>query len=202
MAVMMDYILSGFIFGILALTMARIQMNINASLYNNTYNIIVQRNAAQLALQIEHDFLKIGYRVHPDSGQVTYADQKSIIFRSDLNRTGSIKMVKYLKGDSTQMTSTVNVHDFALGRYEGASPVPASIPQQNWGLTRFSIEYYDSLMNTLSVPLSAANLKKINAIQVSFVIQSTEPVLTWYDTTWPAVTWQKLMYPRNLNNLQ
>lgn len=199
---MMDYILSGFIFGILAVTMARIQLNINASLYNNTYNIVVQRNAAQLALQVEHDFLRIGYRVNPDSGQVTSADNRSIIFKSDINRTGSIQMVKYLKGDSTQMTFTKNVHDFPLGRYEGASPIPASIPWQNWGLTTFSIEYYDSLMNKMSTPLSAANLKKINAIQVSFVIQSSEPVLTGYDTTWPAVTWQKLMYPRNLNNLQ
>lgn len=202
MSVMMDYILSAIVFGVLALTMARIQTNMNASLYSNTYSLIVQEKAVQLAEQIEHDFLKIGYKVVVDS-QVTYADHNKIIFKSDLNRTGTSLTVEYLKGDSTQMSSTPNVHDFPLGRYEGPLSNPAIIPQQNWGLTSFKIAYYDTLMvEKTSTPLSLADRKAINAIRVSFVIQSPEPVLSGYDTTWPAVTWEKLIYPRNLNNLQ
>jgi hypothetical protein len=36
---------------------------------------------------------------------------------------------------------------------------------------------------------------------VAFRIESSEPVYSLYDTTWAAVTWEKTIVPRNLDNL-
>jgi len=192
MAVMLDYIMSAMIFGVLALTVARMQVNINSTLYDNTFNLRVQGNAVALALQIEKDFVKMGYRVDPSSGnQITLADTTRITFNSDWLKNNSISSVAYQAGDSTETTGTPNVHDFPLYR-NGL--------KQDWGLTNFRIAYYDSTESKLSTPLSAANRLRIKAIQVWFTIQSPEPVISNIDTTWPAVTWQKMMYPRNLNS--
>ena len=56
-------LLSAIIFGLLSLTVTRIQINMNASLAQNTLTVITQRNGVDLARQIEHDITKIGYRV-------------------------------------------------------------------------------------------------------------------------------------------
>lgn len=192
---MMDYVASGIVFAILAVSVARIQVGINSTLYENTFSLMVQGNAVQLALQLEHDILKAGYRV--STGAVSLADSTRLTFTSDLQNKHTILTLAYSVGDSTQMAFTKNVHDFPLYRNEAGATV-----KQNWGLTYFKFAYYDSAMRQLSMPLSTANRAIINAIQASFVIQSPEPVYSGYDTTWPAVTWQKLMYPRNLNNLQ
>jgi hypothetical protein len=189
---MMDYIMSAIIFGVLAITVARIQINISSTLYDNSFNLTVQGNATALALQIEKDFVKMGFRVSPSSGnQITLADTTRITFDADWLKNNSISSVSYRGGDSTETTGTPNVHDFPLYR-DGL--------KQDWGLTNFRIAYYDSTQSALSTPLSAANRLKIRAIQVWFTIQSPEPVISNIDTTWPAVTWQKMMYPRNLNN--
>ncbi len=193
MSTLMDYVASGIVFGILAISVAKVQLNINSTLYDNTFSIIVQQNAVQLALQIEHDFLKAGYRVA--SGAVSVADSTRLTFTSDLNNNHTIVTLAYTIGDSTQLPNTPNVHDFPLYRTEAGATV-----KQNWGLTYFRLAYYDSVMNKIPTPVS--NKALIRAIQASFVIQSPEPVYTSYDTTWPAVTWQKLLYPRNLNNLE
>ncbi len=66
MSSIIDMITATVIFGVLALTVARVQSNINVSSYQNQYNVIVQTNAVELARQIEWDFTKIGHRV---SGQ-------------------------------------------------------------------------------------------------------------------------------------
>lgn len=192
MSVMMDYIMSAIIFGVLAIIVARIQINISSTLYDNTFNLQVQGNAVALALQIEKDFVKMGFKVSPNSGnQITLADSTRITFNADWRNDGSIVSVSYRTGDSTEATSTLNVHDFPLYR---------NSLKQNWGLTQFKIAYYDSSLNKLSTPVSAANRLKIKAVQVWFTIQSAEPVISNVDTTWPAVTWQKMMYPRNMNN--
>ncbi|MFH1739367.1 MAG: hypothetical protein ABIH23_10205 [bacterium] len=192
MSVMMDYIMSAIIFGVLAIIVARIQINISSTLYDNTFNLQVQGNAVALAMQVEKDFLKMGFKVDPTSGnQITLADTTRVTFNSDWLNDGSIVSVSYRAGDSTEASSTLNVHDFPLYR-DGF--------KQNWGLTHFQIAYYDSSLTKLSTPVSAANRLKIKAIQVWFTIQSPEPVISNIDTTWPAVTWQKMMYPRNLNN--
>lgn len=195
MSIMMDYIASAIVFGILLITIASIQVNINSTLYSNTFSVRVQGNAVQLALELEHDILKAGY--HVSSGAVTAADSTHLKFSSDVMNTNSVTTIEYQIGETDDLTSTMNPNDFPFYRKEGSVQVT-----QNWGLTYFRFAYYDSLLNKLSTPVSSGNLSKIRAIQATFIIQSPEPVISNVDTTWPAVSWQKMMTPRNLGVLQ
>ena len=192
MSVMMDYVASGIVFAILAITVASIQVNINSTIYGNTFSVRVQGNAVQLAVQLEHDILKAGYRV--SSNAVTVADTNRLTFSSDLNNTGTIKTLAYTTGTTAQLTSTQNPNDFPLYRTEGGVQV-----RQNWGLISFHFAYYDSVMHLLNGnPLDSEDRALIRSVLVSFVIQSPEPVISNIDTTWPAITWQKILVPRNL----
>jgi hypothetical protein len=51
-------------------------------------------------------------------------------------------------------------------------------------------------------PLDSEDRALIRAIQASFIVQSPEPVISDADTTWPAVTWEKMLWPRNLGALK
>ena len=48
---MMDYVVSRIIFAILLLTIATIQVNINSTMYQDTFSVRVQGNAAELGCQ-------------------------------------------------------------------------------------------------------------------------------------------------------
>jgi hypothetical protein len=196
MSIMMDYVASAIVFGILMVTIASIQININSTLYENTFSVRVQGNAVALASQLEHDILKAGYRVA--SGAISVADTSRLTFTSDMNNTGTVVTLAYSTGDSTQLTATTNVHDFPLYRSEAGASV-----KQNWGLIYFKFSYYDSTMHRLDdVPLDSEDRGLIRAIQASFIVQSPEPVISDADTTWPAVTWEKMLWPRNLGALK
>ncbi len=196
MSVMMDYVASGIVFAILAITVAGLQVNINSTLYSNTFSVRVQGNAVQLACQLEHDILKAGYRV--PSGAVSVADSNRLTFQSDMNNTHTVTTLSYTTGNTTQLLSTVNPNDYPLFRTEGGVQVT-----QNWGLISFRFAYYDSVMHPLlGTPLDSEDRALIRSVQVSFVVQSPEPVISNVDTSWPAITWQKLLVPRNLGVIQ
>jgi len=194
---MIDYIASVMIFGILVLTVGRIQTNINTTMYQNTFSVLVQGNAVQLARQIEYDFLKMGYHVN---GQRIYtASSRWVVWRAGRSAGGwDTVRFGYWTGLTSQASQTYNPRDFPLYRYEDGSTV-----KQDWGLTEFEISYFDSIDNSLSVPrFSQDSTDRIKAIDVRFTIESPEPVIGPYgDTTWNSVTWQKRMYPRNLGQI-
>ncbi len=194
---MLDYIASVMIFGVLVLTVGRIQTNINTTMYQNTFSVTVQSNAVSLARQIEYDFLKMGYHV---SGQrIFYADERVLWYRAGRS-AGSFDTVqfRYWAGLTAQATETYNPRDFPLFRMENGVSV-----KQNWGLIEFVLSYFDSVDAPLSVPrLSKDSTDLIKAIDVRFTIASPEPVIGPYgDTSWNTVTWQKRMYPRNLGQI-
>ncbi len=196
MGAILDYIASAIIFGVLVLSVGRIQTNVNATMYQNTFNVIVQQNAVDLARQIEFDFLKMGYHVFGQ--KVGAASSSGVTFRAAFQDNYDTVAVQYSVGTTSQMSQTANPYDFPLFRRERATTV-----QQNWGLTSFRIAYYDSVDAVLSTPIVGADsLNLIRAVNVRFVIQSPEPVIGPNgDSTWASVTWQKLMYPRNLGKL-
>ena len=197
MSVMMDYVASGIVFGILLITIASIQVNINSTLYENTFSVRVQGNAVGLAYQLEHDILKAGYHVMTGTS-VSVADSTRLTYTSDMNNTGTITNVSYSTGTTSQALSTMNPDDFPLFRTEGATTLT-----QRWGLTYFKFAYYDSAMNVLnSMPLNSSDRAKIREIQATFIVQSPEPVISQVDTSWPAITWTKMLVPRNLGVIQ
>ncbi|OGU31416.1 MAG: hypothetical protein A2X67_11400 [Ignavibacteria bacterium GWA2_55_11] len=193
---MLDYIASAIIFGVLALSVARIQSNINATLYQNTFTVITQQNAVELARQIEFDILKIGHHVRGQ--RIFYAAERRIQYRADIRNDMDTVNVQYLAGTITQGAITSNPRDFPLFRQEVTTNV-----RQNWGLIEFRITYFDSNNVQIGTPTNVADtLVKIRGINVKFTVQSPEPVIGQAgDSSWAGVTWEKLMYPRNLGQL-
>lgn len=192
---LVDMITSTVIFGVLALTIARVQSNINVTMYQNQFNVVTQTNAVEFARQIEWDFTKIGYHI---SGQkILLADSTQIQFRADLANKSVSNIVQYLVGDTSQCSFTMNKNDFPLFRIQDGRTV-----KQNWGLTHFRMTYYDDSDVKILTPITAASdLARIHSIKVSFELQSAEPVVSMHDSTWAVVTWEKTIVPRNLGNL-
>jgi len=195
MNVMLDYIASMLIFGILILTIARVQSNINTTLYLNTQSIVTQGNATSLARQIEWDFLKIGHRV--PGQKIIYADSISLRFKSDLENRHIIDDVRYRILATSELPSTFNPRDFPLVRETGSGTI-----KQNFGLVEFKLHYVDSLYRPIPMPITTVSAcARIKGIYVSFRVEASEPTVTAVDTQWAAVSWQKLLFPRNLNSL-
>lgn len=193
MSVILDYISAAIIFGILALTVTRVNMNINASLFQNTYRVNIQQAGVQLAHQIEYDFLKIGH--HIKGTKISNADTTSIKFYTDLTNTNdTTAWVSYSIGDTTQTTFTTNPRDFPLFReHKGVSVT------QQYGLISFSIAYYDTFNVEMKTPINTTvRLDSIKSIRVKFTVESPEPVISFTDTTYSAINWEKWMFPRNL----
>ncbi len=92
MSSLIDLVTSAVIFGVLTLTIARVQSNINATVYENQFSYVTQTNSVELARQIEWDFAKIGHHVMTGS-KILSADSTEIQFRADLTNTGAINIV-------------------------------------------------------------------------------------------------------------
>jgi hypothetical protein len=195
MSSIIDMITAAVIFGVLTLTVARVQSNINVSSYQNQYNVIVQTNAVELARQIEWDFTKIGHRV---TGQkIQLADSMEIRFVANLDNTTTTNTIRYDAGLAALCQETSNPRDFPLYRIQDGVTV-----KQNWGLTSFRISYYDEANVRIPTPItSAGELARIHSINVAFQLESPEPVVSQQDTAWAAASWEKTIVPRNLGNL-
>ena len=192
MSSMLDMVGSAIIFGVLILTVARVQGNLNSTMYQNTFNLNTQTEAVLLARQIEYDLTKAGYRV--TGAKILIADSTRIAFKGALTYGGTVDSIAYYPG--SEDTTTTNPHDFRFVRY-AASKGGLS---QRLGMTYFSISYYDSLNNLMPTPVTGADRFAIRGIHVKFRVESLEPVTdaSTRDSSYYAVYWEKLIYPRNL----
>lgn len=195
MSTFIDLITSVVVFGVLALTVGRIQSNINVSMYENQFNVVVQTNAVELARQVEWDFAKIGH--HVTGQKILYADSSEIRYYADIDNNHIIHTIRFFTGDTSQCLSTSNLRDVPLFRLQDGNPV-----QQNWGLIGMRLSYYDDANTEIGTPIiGASQLARIHSIGVSFRLQSAEPVISPQDTTWAEVCWEKTIVPRNLGDL-
>jgi hypothetical protein len=197
MSTIMDFIMAGVIFGVLALTVARTQVNLNSSLAENTFTVMTQGNAVQLAQQIEFDFLKMGYKVKGPI--ILQADTSTIQFRAGFVSGSTIDtpLITYSVGTKAQASGTSNANDFPLFRQKNS----LGAIQQDLGVTKFYLRYYDENNTKINTPISGSDLSKIRSIFVQFTVESSSPVVTSADTLVPAINWQKLLFPRNLGKL-
>ncbi|MBI3585848.1 MAG: hypothetical protein HY088_01800 [Ignavibacteriales bacterium] len=192
MNIMLDLVGSAIIFGILILTVARMQGNLNSTMYQNTFNLNTQTAAVNLARQVEHDFTKMGYRV---TGQkILSADTNTVSFKGALSYGGTVETVTYSVG--TADSASLNPSDYYMQRQ-----TTAGLIKQRFGLILFNLSYFDTSGNKMTTPISGASaFAAIRAINVKFRLESWEPIRTLNDTTpyYYAVSWEKLIYPRNL----
>ncbi len=192
MSIMLDYIASMLMFAVIAFSVARVQLNLNSTVSQNTFSVTTQENCVALARQIEYDFLKIG--LHVAGQKIFYADSTRIAFKGDLTNCGVPDSVVYSVGTTAQASNSLNPRDFPMFRTLNGTTVT-----QNWGLTSLKITYFDSLSHVISTPITTtANCNLIRGINVRLRVESPAPVYTFYDTSWSAVTWDKLLLARNL----
>jgi hypothetical protein len=195
MSSFIDLITSAIVFGVLALTVARVQSNINATMYQNQFNVVVQTNAVELARQIEWDFAKIGH--HATGPKILFADSTEIRYNADIDNNHIVHSIRYFVGDTSQCLNTANSNDFPLFRVQDGSAV-----SQNWGLTSFRITYYDDANVQIPTPITNSDLlATIHSVKVAFRLESPEPVVSSADTSWAGVAWEKNIVPRNLGDL-
>lgn len=189
---LLDIIGSFFLFGIMMLTVARVQSNLNEAVYENSFSIITQRNATDLARQIEFDFTKIGYKA--GTVKVLSADTNKIRFRSVILDNGVMDTVQYTLGTVSEASATLNPNDFPLKRRDRLGEIV-----QLYGLTELRFRFYDNKNSQITTPITHIDsLKKIYSIDVAFTVEGREPGAAG-DTTYYAVSWRKLIYPRNLS---
>jgi hypothetical protein len=198
MSTIMDFIIASCIFGILALTVARTQVNLNSSLAENTFTVITQGNAVRLAQQIEFDFLKMGYKVRGPI--ITQADTSTFCFRIGYMDGASLDtpLITYSVGTKAQANGTSNINDFPVFRQSNSS----AAVRQDLGVTKFYLRYYDENNSKINTPISGSNLAKIRSIFVQLTTESPSPIISSVDTVTPTINWQKLMYPRNLGKIK
>ena len=189
---MMDIMASTIIFGTLMFTIGRVQINMNSTMYYNTYNYMTQNYALELAKVIEHDFHKMGFGI---SGvKVDTAETTKIRFKYYILGNATMRTVTYSLGSLDSTSQNPNDHIFY--RTENGVTV-----QQNVGVTEFKLTYLDSLFRPLTAPVTGASRDSIHAIQVHFRVESHAPIILPDVTTYISVFWEKLIYPRNMGNL-
>jgi hypothetical protein len=193
---MMDFIGSAIIFGVLIFTVGRVQVNLNSTMYYNTYTYMTQNFALEMSKMIEFDFNKMGYQVTGATAKVDTADTNKIRFKYYFPRTGgSLRTIRYALGEAD--TTTRNPRDYVLYRTENGVTVNHRI-----GLTEFRLAYYDSLHRRLATPITGTRTDSIYAIGVYYRVESFEPIIMPDVTQYISVIWEKLIYPRNLKAIR
>lgn len=192
MSSMIDMVGAAILFGVLILSVARVQGNLNTTLAQNTFNITTQTTAMGLARTIEYEISKAGYNV--TGLRVTYADSTKITFRGGMAYGAAPDSITYEIGG--QDSTTMNPNDYRFIR-----TVHSSTPiSQRLGMTEFKITYYDTSGVKMATPVTGTNRLAIRGINIRFRVESAEPVTDASTglSNYNAVTWEKLTFPRNL----
>jgi hypothetical protein len=153
--------------------------------YQDTFN---QRSVIGAANILDYDFHKIGYKA--SSAKIVQADSSSIKYASDYDNTGTMDTISYYLSSTSAMSSTKNPRDKLLYRKVNQTVNTASV------VTRFYIQYYDSLLNKLSYssltnPTNRANIRTIRVLVKGELADSIS-------THYSPVEWRKEYRPRNL----
>jgi hypothetical protein len=153
--------------------------------FQNSFN---ERNAVTVGQVIEYDFYKIGYKT--SGNKILYADSSMIQFVSDLDNAGNSDTVTYSLSDTSALTNTTNPNDKILYRKRNQTKNITGI------VTRFYLQYYDSLLNNLTYAsltnqTNRTNIRVIRAyIRTEFAAKA--------DSSYYPMEWQKEFKPRNM----
>ncbi len=192
MSSMIDMVGAAILFGVLILAVGRVQGNLNQTMAQNTFNLNTQSEAVYVARLIEYEISKAGYGV--TGSKISVADDHSITFLGAMTYGGAVDSVAYYTGAAD--TTTMNPNDFRFVRYAKSSGAVS----QRLVMTQFDISYFDSLNTKMTTPVTGTDLMAIRGINIKFRVESAEPVTDASTglSNYNAVTWEKLIYPRNL----
>lgn len=192
MGSMLDMVGAAILFGVLILAVGRVQMNLNQTMAQNTFNLSTQSEAISVARLIEYEVSKAGYGV--TGSKICVADSQSVVFKGAMTYGGTVDSIAYYMGAPD--TTTMNPNDFRFVRYAKSSGALS----QRLVMTQFAISYYDSTHTKMATPVAGINLSAIRGINIRFRVESAEPVTDVARDlpNYSAVSWEKLIYPRNL----
>ncbi len=189
---LLDIITAAFIGAILILMIMGVIFYIQSSSHEVNYASITQMNLKEIVEVIDHDIVKIGYRV--STQKILFADSTRLIFRSDIDNNGKIDTLGYFLGNASELTSTPNPYDRILYRKENDRPLNVS----KLGIVvDFKFTYYDSTNSKINYASLTSQIQRdrIRAIEYYVRVESPEIIENYY----PGAEMKKIIRPKNLN---
>ena len=215
--VVLDLIASSITFGTLLLMAIRLNGSVSESSQMYNGDLIVQSNIITVIQMIEYDFRKIGYCKDPTqipdpSKAIILADSNRIKFYTDVATAGNpdgdgVKdIVYYYLGPTSELSMTPNPRDRILYRVvNNQSPKGA-----NLGITLFDLKFFAAngtpFDDTLTFPISAAQLGSISAMQITIQVENLAATTLRYNTArfdnqYSTAFWRQVrLISRNLKN--
>ena len=168
--------------GLIAIMLMNFSIFQTNTSFSSDSELQMQQNAKTLAEILNYDLRKIGYRY--DNTAFIEADSEKISFYSDIDRNGSVDIVTYMIGDTSEVTATTNPNDRILYRIvnNDTSKGPSL------GLTKAKFSYLTGNGSETSV------LSSIQYVRAELWIETIEPVNGEYPFTY----WEITINPRNL----
>jgi hypothetical protein len=182
MNIILDLMGSTIIGGLIVAMMINFNVFQSNSIISSDSELQLQQNAKTLAEILNHDLRKIGYRY--DSTAFVEADSERISFYSDIDRNGSIDLVTYMLGDTSEVSGTTNPSDRVLYRIVNND----TIKGPSLGLTKAKFSYRDGSGSETSTP------SEIQYVSAELWIETIEPV----NGEHPFTYWELTINPRNL----
>ena len=166
----------------------------NANYYSDN-ELKLQQNAKTLAEIINYDLRKIGYNY--DSTALIIAQPTRIKFYADMNAPGTtghgtVDVVEYYLGDSTEVTSTPNSRDKVL--YRIVNDID-TIGGPSLGLVDLKFSYLNSQ------GIATTYLDSIKYIKAEFWVEPYDPVnnfITGNKDSTVFTYWELTINPRNI----
>ena len=168
-------------------------LNLNSTMSSTTsryyQNSMNQRNALTIGQTVEYDFYKMGYNI--SGNKILQADSSTLKFVSDLNNTGGTDTMTYSLSTTSKVTNTPNPNDKIIYRQHNSGTA------YSLGVvTRFYMQYYDSLLNDLSYTSLTSQTIRSNIRVIRTYIRSE--IASQVDNSYYPLEWQEDIKPRNL----
>jgi type II secretory pathway component PulJ len=189
------------------LLLAALRMNDSATRNNfaSQENLTVQQNLKTLVQLLERDFRRIGYQrngnVNPNDGCVLYGDRNCVVFRGDVDDNGYLDTVTWKFVPPSIPNYCPNPNAGLLVRTDRnwlGSTNESTVDTFRWGVTQFSIAYYETFNTQIDTPyIFPGSFPPPVLMQVSLEVQPTEAYDTAYSTNFGFWTETRLV-SRNL----
>lgn len=195
MGTLLDIFGSIFIAGILLLMILKLNIFASNASYYSDNELNLQQNAKTLAEIINYDLRKIGYNY--DSTALIIAQPTQLKYYADINPPGTaghgtIDVVEYFLGDSTEVTNTTNSRDKVL--YRVINEVD-TLGGPTLGLVNLKFSYLNSQ------GIITTSLDSIKYVKAEFWVEPYEPVsnfITGNKDTTVFTYWELTINPRNI----
>ena len=194
--VILDLLGSTIVGGILLMTLFRINGTATENNYTGNGELIAQQNLATIVQILETDFRRIGYcadwqKIPDPTLSILEVDSSMIKYITDVDADGNVDTVKYFLGPTSELLNTPNPRDRFLYRVVN-NEKPVGV---NLGVTNFKMEFFNTLGNKLSFPIS--NPGSIYSMQVDITVED----ISAYNEQYATAYWRQIrLAAKNLRN--